>query len=509
MHYFDPLLLIFRFTKLNIIDKFGQALVAIDPQPRLTGPPPLYPGISDFYEPQMVDSKTANTVIQDDDYQCEFIQLPPQINQNARLNADFVTRTSDDPDYKKGLDDPAYWRPTTEWENPIWGWIVTNYADYGLQLFLPNGTFYREVRFGGPTGAFSLPKWVPFQPDKDESTGTAQLDALVDLLSGKNYLGPFWTMITTALDNLPPAPDSYAQFLNSIVGKPLALVNMGWSLELDGPPLQNQSTNSKVTDPDRTLLSPGPSDPPRNYYSFQVKLGDKDREYDGLIGYFDAKTHPERGDELDLDHINTYFLPTDPDETSPLRPITKQNYPKFTPYWVPPFPEEEPYDQVISPKTYTDSRNHKLQIYGAIVDPFTPIHACSSLLPAKSLQLPEWTWQEAFNTMTAFFHTGPLTLTGDVLDYNSERELTTKNMKDTPLNNVEISALTSGEWNWLQPYVDPTAGNDLTQPPVYNSYGIEQKGNILKPGFQKGPYTAIEGFLQLRNPIMVENPKAT
>src|ERR1700719_1717937 len=76
VHYFDPLLLIFRFTKLNIIDKFGQALVAIDPQPRLTGPPPLYPGISDFYEPQMVDSKTANTVIQDDDYQCEFIQLP-------------------------------------------------------------------------------------------------------------------------------------------------------------------------------------------------------------------------------------------------------------------------------------------------------------------------------------------------------------------------------------------------------------------------------------------------
>lgn len=507
-HCFDQLL-IFRFTKLNIIDKFGQALVAIDPQPRLTGPPPLYPCISDFYEPQMVDTKTANTVIKDNDYQCEFIQLPPQINQNARLNADFVKRTSDDPDYTDGLDDPAYWRPATEWENPIWGWMITNYADYGIQLFLPNGTFYREVRFGGPGGVQINPKWVPFGPDQGaQSADKAQLDALINRLGNKNYLGGFWAMITIALDNLPPAPNSYAQFLNSTVGKPLALVNMGWSLELDGPPLQNQSTNSTVQNPDRTLLAPRRDDPSHNYYTFQVKLGDKQREYDGLVGYFDATKPPTKGDELELDYINTYFAPKDPDATSPLRPITKENYPKFTPYWVPPFPEEEPYDKPISPKAYTNARNHELQVYGAIVDPFTPIHAYSSFLPAKPLPLPSWTWQEAMNTMTAFFHTGPLTLTGDVLDYDSKRKLTTENMKDMPPNNVEIPALTTGEWNWLQPYVDPDAGEDLKKPPTYNSYGIEKKGDILKPSFQKGPYTAIEGFLQLRNPIMVEKPGA-
>lgn len=59
----------FRFRKLDIIDKFGQALVPIDQKPRVDGPPPLYPCISDFYEPQTIklqDGKEyANTVVQD------------------------------------------------------------------------------------------------------------------------------------------------------------------------------------------------------------------------------------------------------------------------------------------------------------------------------------------------------------------------------------------------------------------------------------------------------------
>jgi hypothetical protein len=38
--------------------------------------------------------------------------------------------------------------------------------------------------------------------------------------------------------------------------------------------------------------------------------------------------------------------------------------------------------------------------------------------------------------------------------------------------------------------------------PAYNAFSIEKKGNLGRPGFQNGPYTAIEGFLQLRNPIM-------
>ncbi|KAI1092448.1 hypothetical protein F5B19DRAFT_209705 [Rostrohypoxylon terebratum] len=501
----------FRFIKLNIIDKFGQCIAAINPKPR-PGPrtyPPLYPCISDFYQPQLVtvDSvKVANTVHPNEGTKCEFIQLPPQINQNSRLNADFVIRQKG-----SGADGLSYWRPVTEWENPIWGWLVINYADYGIQVFLPDGTFYREVRIGGPNGALAEPKWLPFakDPSLPQDENNAQLDALVEKLRDKDYLLGFWVMIGTAIQNMPATPGSYAQFLGSIVGKPLALANMGWSLELDGPPLQNQSTKAKVTEPEIHLL------PGQDYlasYELQVKLGDEHREYDGLVGYFDSDPNPTEGRELILDYVNTYFVaekPGDKPAAESLHPINTSNYPKFQPYWVPPFPNDNagnaeyspPY---ITPEQYTETRNSKMRVFGAILDPFTPTHGLSSFLPAKSLQLPSWTWQSAMQNITAFFHSGPLNVTQDVGDYDSTHPLTTTSMKDTPTRNISLPSLGAGDWNWLQPFLNPDSTQDF---PVFNAFGIEKKGNLMTPGFQKGPYTAVEGFLQLRRPIMVDNPK--
>ncbi|KAH6649284.1 hypothetical protein F5144DRAFT_634378 [Chaetomium tenue] len=534
-----------RFRKLNIIDKFGQAVVAIDPQPRKDGHPPLYPSISDFYEPQPVvvdGQKVANTVVQNKGATCEFIQLPPQINQNARLNAEFVTATSLDtqrPLPGKEIVKPAsYWRPTTEWENPIWGWIVANYADYGIQLFLKDGTFYGEVRIGGPNGALDSPKWSPFEPPA--ATGAfdqdlARLDALIQRLRDADYLKGFWYMITTALDNLPPAPNAYAQFLGAVVGKPLALVNTAWSLELDSPPLTNQSTKPKKSTPERTLI--GSDD--KSTYTFHVKLGDKDRGYDGLVGYFtgfsepDATTH----EELDYDHIQTYFYPSDPDNPNPytnLIPIAKANYPALQAYYAAPFPENDPpdYTHNTSPSTYTSTHNLELgkHVFGAIVDPFTAIHAYSSFLPARELALRPWTWQDALQNMIAFLHAGPFTLVDDVAAYDDGQRLTADNAKQRPKLNVGLPALVGGEWNWLQPYVDPSppadaaavgdggeavggegegegGGEEEGAPvPVYNAYGIEQKGNLLSPGFQAAPYSTVEGFLMLRRPLMAEDP---
>ncbi|KAK3395148.1 hypothetical protein B0H63DRAFT_427207 [Podospora didyma] len=507
-----------RFRKLNIIDKFGQAIVAIDPQPRRDGHPPLYPAISDFYEPQAIIAggrKVANTVVQNNGGACEFIQLPPQINQNARLNAEFVTTASLTP--QKG---EPYWRPATEWESPVWGWVVTNYADYGIQLFTKDGLFYGEVRIGGPNGALASPKWSPFKPPPASATSPKDLERLESLIKRlrekPDYLRGFWTMLTKALDSLPPAPTAYAQFLSAVVGKPLALVNTGWSVELDTPPLVNQSTRSGITNPEKQLINPANPD---KGYAFQVKLGDKEREYDGLIGYFDGFPTPNAsGEELDYDSIKTYFTPS-PNPFPSLVPIERDNYLKLKPYYVAPFPEDAlnspRYKRTVTPKQYTDQRNTELgrHIFGAIVDPFTAIHAYSSFLPAQTLTLKPWTWQDALNNLIAFLHAGPVTVTSDVQDYNPDAELTADNAKERPANNVSLPALTAGDWNWLQPYVDPTVasgeagvGAGEVPIPVYNAYGIEKKGNILSPGFQDGPYTALEGFLMLRRPVMTADP---
>jgi hypothetical protein len=493
-----------RFTKFNIIDKFGQTLVAIDPKPRVGGPEPIYPCISDYYEPQVVSLKdgteSANTVMKNDGSKCEFIQIPPQINQSSRLNAHFVVYSGDD-EIKK--EKRPYWRPATEWENPIWGWVVLNYADQGIQLFLPDGTFYREIRFGGPGGVITDPKWLPFaqDPHLPPLDNTAQLDALIkELGDSKEYARGFWDMLSLAVDNMAPAPSAYAEFVSSIVGRPLALANMGWSLELEGAPLENESTRSGHEKPPRHLVPENKDD--TNSYEFQVKLGDFFREYDGLVGYFDADPEPnvddKRTKELKLDEIKTYFIGKSIAKN--LKSISKDNYPKFKPFWAGQFDDKK----AVEPSDYIDRQVRQLQVFGAIFDPFTPIHGYSSILPTRSLQLPSWTWEAPMENMTAFFHAGPLTLPQDVGDYDSDHPLTTATVKDRPFRNASLPSLPEGDWSWLQPFVDKTPGSKL---PLYNAFGIEAKGNPLKPGFQKGPYTAIEGFLQLRQPMNKDKAK--
>lgn len=73
-------------------------------------------------------------------------------------------------------------------------------------------------------------------------------------------------------------------------------------------------------------------------------------------------------------------------------------------------------------------------------------------------------------------------------------------MKEVPPADVAIPALPAGDWNWLQPYVESenTADSD---PPAYSSFVLDKRGNLSRSGFQVGPYTAQEGYLQLRNPI--------
>ena len=526
----------FRFTKINIMDKFGQAIHAIDPHPDATFGTKVYPCISDFYEPQPLasDMDKANTVTEEAAPNCEHIQIAPQINQPARLNSCFVTLTAADnpiPDQLPAEKPSAPWRPVDEWENPIWGWVVVNFADSGVQVFLPDGTFYREVRFGGPFGVQKSPPWLPFEPPKGQAAPQpdssvedgwkfSQLRLFVDQLASRDFLQSFIWMINGAMKNSPPAPTAYAEFMNSVIGKPMALVNMGWSVELAAAPYSNESSLSKRSS-DHALanVKGGPLQ-----YEFKIKLGDKDRAFDGLIGYFETQTPPTLDSQLQLGQIFTHYtdLPSSAISTTAdeslvhdfRTAIGNSQYPPLHAEYVDPNPDVNPKDPttVITPARYEDQKNQLLSVFGALVDPFIATHGYTGILPIKSLSLPSWTWQEAMKRMTGFFHIGPLLVTEDVPQYSPDFKLTsdynlaTQDTTKFPTAKISIPAVALADWSWLQPYISTDKADEDTNGRVYMPLNIKPVDD--RPRFEPAPYTAVEGYLQMKKPILRPDQKA-
>jgi hypothetical protein len=123
------------FRKLNIIDKFGQAIALPSTKLRLRHDTQdiqsIYPCLSDFLSPSTLppDPKTGlpygnlNTVFKEPDIVkdtnplCRFMQLTPSINQDARLNAAFVSK-------KPNKAGNLAWAETSDYDlpaGPVWG----------------------------------------------------------------------------------------------------------------------------------------------------------------------------------------------------------------------------------------------------------------------------------------------------------------------------------------------------------------------------------------------------
>lgn len=205
--------------------------------------------------------------------------------------------------------------------------------------------------------------------------------------NGEVYLRSFWDMITQAVENMPYAPADYATTASAIVGKPLALVNVGFSLELATPPLQSQTTLPPSSPSDAIdLLS----------YRFPIKIGDADRPFDGVLGYFE--TDNTTTGSTDWSKLFTYFPVTaasgPPKTGDPRILIEPTTFPTLSPFFV------EPDGQLVN-GSYAASLAQQLSIKTMILDPYTPLHVYSGILPITSLQLPSWVVQVALQTMSS------------------------------------------------------------------------------------------------------------
>ncbi|KAL5083900.1 hypothetical protein Trisim1_000809 [Trichoderma cf. simile WF8] len=570
----------FQFIKLNIVDKFGQAVHLVDPKPPRNGEfYTVCPIVSDSLAPRPVGPtpgpgnvgggatarpniplrlpvKDANP----------FVSLPPAINQPCRINASFVKKVQQAESEGGGW----AWRRCSDWENPVWGWVVVNYADSGIQFFLENGRFYREIRFGTQHGTSLSHKFLPFEPPRDERTGKivthkqAQLDFLIEKLSDPTYLLAFWDMINTSFDSasFQHAPTSYSNFTSAIIGKPLALVNAGWSLELANQPRRNWTTSDVLNPqlkPPRTLLKPEVAEPwaerqwppptaeevlkkhvtetDKHGYAFPVKIGDASRRYDGLVAYFQPKEQLNgTNDDLDLSTIFTFPQFISPaHEPGPRTKISPETWPRHTPYWFAPQARGEA----------ASRHDDKLRVLGMLIDPFLPVHAFSAILPTRSLKLPPWSLEQALKKMTAFWHAGPLVVAHDVEPFSLKRILNDdyiaalddyakgdkvpspspsvtppEGEKDRPplkdtLPTVQFplaspTAAANGadaKFLYLQPYMVPVddkspQGATTTR---YNPFRIDSQAaagaDAHEAKLAPGPLTALEGYIQIAKPL--------
>jgi hypothetical protein len=88
-------------------------------------------------------TSNANTVTIEAPGAYKYIQINPSINQDSRLNFHFAR-----PDGNNTIG----WTPANEWEQPILRWQVVNYADYGLQISLPNELLYSRYHSAAQQG---------------------------------------------------------------------------------------------------------------------------------------------------------------------------------------------------------------------------------------------------------------------------------------------------------------------------------------------------------------------
>lgn len=251
----------FRINRLWIVDDFGQVFdpIAAAGQSPATFHPALGPGL---------ETATDKTLI----------QMPPRITQPARLHFRFLPG-------EKG----AALTDLSGKENPVCGWLLPNHLDRGLMLYSSDGEVLAEILLTGTTGNLKLR--LDYAPGQNIPVGTPlaevftneYLRGFVEGLFAQSDPARSFIALLEVIDEtlwtVNPLGGRDSAYTAVLIGRPLALVRSGLSLELSGGKLYNEKWSDsglKNSGGYETNLLP-------------VQIGNRHNPQDGTIGFFAGK----------------------------------------------------------------------------------------------------------------------------------------------------------------------------------------------------------------------------
>ncbi|CAM1505214.1 Fc.00g108510.m01.CDS01 [Cosmosporella sp. VM-42] len=454
-----------RFTKLAIVDKFGQIVSGLRPGEYGDGPgTALYPCVSPSLSCGVIAGNAAggseqwpNTAVQAEEQAglCQFFQIPPRINQPARLNSHFLEPLPKGDDGSKG----TRRRSASQWTNPIWAWLLPNFHGYSIQVFDPDGEFALEIALDqdtetatpslGPNNAGLIPP------------ATGRLGALLTAMKSYQFAAPLFDMLAGASDSSSTSAADFSQSLPAALGRPFCIADVGLSIELASPPLSDQSLlktdNAELSSEERLLD-----------YSFPLALGNPMAAFDGLVGTFPA-SGPLREVATAYTRDATLLSSSSNGVATVLKDA--ENHPQplsAKPYFLP----------GTSTSSFSLAVDHdaKLVCVSAILDPKSPLSIYSgSLFPVAKMDLPRWPVDSAIQSLRAFFAVGPILVpekpspieVGILATSTMATQASPSSdpdqpppMQAPPQPTVQMP-LAGGEgkdatWRWLQPRRDPT-----------------------------------------------------
>ncbi|KAM7195151.1 hypothetical protein V8F33_006825 [Rhypophila sp. PSN 637] len=521
-----------RFTRFNVVDKFGQVVSPmLTPSVSRNKHTSLFPCVAPSIACQPNDAEGAsyaNSVSLDEAGASQYFQLSHRINQDARLNTYFAINSADWRGYHKTAqwyqgdrtDTGAMahdWRPATEYEDPVWGWLVINFRSRGIQLYDAVGESMGQALL--PNSIYSKVYWEVYYEDGDSTSKSdeaschnPQLLAMMRKMEDPKFLFGLWAMLADASQNISAGAPGNDQ-LSTLVGRPMALVNIGLALELATPAMRTQSYADMRKNPEIHL----------DEYKFEVLLGHKSNLCDGLVGYWPSSStastspgdvnHPVDVKRPDASTIYTEFgypgrKMVDHGNIKP-DPFTS---PSHSPVYISPFhvdPSEHPND----PPAYTRQIcNHpSAVILGAIIDPFQPVHIATGILPPTTLKLNSWAVTRTLERLRLVFRGGPLLAAGDLVGLDPDQDTSVPQDPSKPreahVPSIAEGGAGGGDWTWLQPLIQSssqpqseqtttdvvTAGSGEPTTPVFVPYNVKGEPAAEYP-LPLGPHTVLEGF---------------